>query len=128
MEPAQERRRRDPLADRKTMVRRRRGHRSDGVARQNVIAFRTGLVLWQMRGPSLAEGHDVVCSERVEDDINRPERNCRAGRRRLRESRDDRNRGHHQTAYTRKMVRPPSLELGTPGLGNREHGTISLRI
>jgi hypothetical protein len=26
------------------------------------------------------------------------------------------------------MVRPPSLELGTPGLGNREHGTISLRI
>ena len=27
-----------------------------------------------------------------------------------------------------KMVRPPSLELGTPGLGNREHGTISLRI
>src|SRR6202022_4490837 len=28
----------------------------------------------------------------------------------------------------REMVRPPSLELGTPGLGNREHGTISLRI
>jgi hypothetical protein len=27
-----------------------------------------------------------------------------------------------------KMVRPPSLELGTPGLGNREHETISLRI
>jgi hypothetical protein len=26
------------------------------------------------------------------------------------------------------MVRPPSLELGTPGLGNRGHGTISLRI
>ena len=25
-------------------------------------------------------------------------------------------------------MRPPSLELGTPGLGNREDGTISLRI